>query len=95
MLAAARGGRGARRITTHLLGGLSAIAPAGTGIAIRLGASFALTRFMPGLLYRVSVTDAATLVAGPAVFVAVALAASYLPAGRAMGVGLAIAMRSE
>jgi putative ABC transport system permease protein len=68
---------------------------AGTGIAIGLAAAFALTRLMTALLYRVSVTDPLTFIAGPALFAAVALGASYLPARRAMRVDPAIALRAE
>jgi predicted permease len=68
---------------------------AGTGIAIGLAAAFALTRLMTALLYRVSVTDPLTFIAGPALFAAVALGASYLPARRAMRVDPATALRSE
>jgi ABC-type antimicrobial peptide transport system permease subunit len=69
--------------------------PAGAGIGIGLGAALGLTRLMSALLYRVSVTDPATFVAGPVLFAAVALAASYLPARRAMRVDPAIALRAE
>jgi predicted permease len=68
---------------------------AGTGIAIGLVAAFALTRLMTALLYRVSVTDPLTFIAGPALFAAVALAASYLPARRATRVDPATALRAE
>jgi ABC-type antimicrobial peptide transport system permease subunit len=68
---------------------------AGTGIAIGLAAAFALTRLMTALLYRVSVTDPLTFIAGPTLFAAVALGASYLPARRAMRVDPAMALRAE
>ena len=68
---------------------------AGTGIAIGLAAAFALTRLMTALLYHVSVTDPLTFIAGPALFAAVALGASYLPARRAMRVDPATALRAE
>jgi predicted permease len=71
------------------------LALAGTGIAIGLGAAFALTRLMSALLYRVSATDPATFIAGPVLFAAVALVASYLPARRAMRTDPAIALRAE
>ena len=71
------------------------MALAGTGIAIGLAAAFALTRLMSSLLCRVSVTDPLTLIAGPVLFAAVALVASYLPVRRAMRVDPAIALRAE
>jgi predicted permease len=67
----------------------------GAGIGLGLGAALGLTRLMSALLYRVSVTDPATFIAGPVLFAAVALAASYLPARRAMRVDPAIALRAE
>ncbi|MEO8592405.1 MAG: ABC transporter permease [Candidatus Solibacter sp.] len=68
---------------------------AGSGIAVGLAGAFGLTRLMAGLLYRVSVTDPVTFVAGPAVFAVVALVASYLPARRAMRVDPVIALRAD
>jgi putative ABC transport system permease protein len=68
---------------------------AGVGIAVGLAASFALTRLMTTLLYRVSVTDPFTFVAGPIAFALIALAASYLPARRATRVDLMIALRFD
>ena len=50
---------------------------------------------MSALLYRVSATDPATFIAGPVLFAAVALVASYLPARRAMRTDPAIALRAE
>ncbi|HEV2447401.1 MAG TPA: FtsX-like permease family protein, partial [Candidatus Sulfopaludibacter sp.] len=68
---------------------------AASGIAIGLGAALALTRLLASLLYRVSVTDPLTFVVGAALFVAVALAASYIPARRATRVDPALALRGE
>jgi ABC-type antimicrobial peptide transport system permease subunit len=65
---------------------------AGSGIAIGLAASFALTRLMSGLLYRVSVTDPLTFAGAAALFAAVAIAAGYLPARRATRVDPMIAL---
>jgi len=69
------------------------MALAAAGIALGLAAAFVLTRLMATLLYRVSVTDAATFIVGPLLFLAVALLASYVPARRAMRVDPVIALR--
>jgi len=71
------------------------MALAAAGIAIGLAAALALTRLMATLLYRVSVTDPATFVVGPMLFLAIAALASYVPARRAMRVDPVIALRSE
>jgi predicted permease len=67
---------------------------AGAGIAVGLLFSFVLTRLLATLLYRVSATDPFTFIAGPLLFAAVALAASYLPARRATRVDPVLALRN-
>ena len=66
-----------------------------TGVFVGLGASFALTRFMRSLLYAVGPTDPLTFIAVPILFVAVAVAACYLPARRAMRADPMVALRYE
>ncbi len=66
---------------------------AGAGIAIGVIASLALTRLLTSLLYGVSATDPLTFAAGAAVFVAVAFAASYVPAMRATRVDPIVTLR--
>jgi ABC-type antimicrobial peptide transport system permease subunit len=66
---------------------------AGAGIAIGIAASLALTRLLASLLYGVSATDPATFAAGAALFVAVAFAASYIPAIRATRVDPVVTLR--
>ena len=66
---------------------------AGAGIAIGLAVSFALTRLMSTLLYRISVTDSFTFFAGPLLFLCIAAIASYVPANRATRVDPAITLR--
>ena len=65
------------------------------GIAIGLGVGSAVTRLISGLLFGVSRLDPMTLVVSPLVLLAVALAASYLPARRAMQVDPITALRRE
>jgi len=72
-----------------------ALFTAGAGIAAGLAISFALTRLLSSLLYRVSVTDPLTFVAGPLIFAGVALAASDLPARKATRVDPMIALRFD
>ena len=59
---------------------------AGTGLAIGLALSFALTRFTASLLYGVSPLDAATFFGVPAVLLAAALIAVLVPARRASSI---------
>ena len=53
------------------------------GIVIGLAAALLLTRLVASLLYRVSVLDPFTFIAGIVLFLSVALVASYVPARRA------------
>lgn len=65
------------------------------GAAIGIVGALALTRLMQGLLFQVSPTDPVTFIAVTALLTIVALAASYLPARRAMRVDPMIALRYE
>ncbi|HLW76799.1 MAG TPA: FtsX-like permease family protein, partial [Bryobacteraceae bacterium] len=67
------------------------------GIVIGLGGSFALTRLLEqnAMLYRTSATDPLTLAASAALFVAVAVLASFVPARRATNIDPACALRAE
>ncbi|MEX2282589.1 MAG: ABC transporter permease [Gemmatimonadota bacterium] len=56
---------------------------AGLGVAIGIAGAIAVTRFLASLLYDVSPTDPAVLLALPLLLAAVALTASYVPARRA------------
>jgi ABC-type antimicrobial peptide transport system permease subunit len=65
------------------------------GIAAGLLASAALTRLIAGMLFHVSATDPATYAGIAALFLAVALVASYIPAVRATRVDPLEALRSR
>ena len=66
-----------------------------TGVAVGLGASIGLLRFLGTLLYGVTPTDPFVLAVVSTILVAVALGASYIPARRAMRVDPVAALRSE
>lgn len=59
------------------------LALAGSGIVAGLAAGMLLTRLMASLLYKTSAHDLGTFAAAPAVFLAIAWLASWLPARRA------------
>jgi putative ABC transport system permease protein len=65
------------------------------GLAVGLGAAFALSRSMTSLLYQVSATDPATFVAISGVALLMALLASLMPALHAVRVDPIKALRIE
>ncbi|HVA16706.1 MAG TPA: FtsX-like permease family protein, partial [Candidatus Dormibacteraeota bacterium] len=65
------------------------------GIAIGIVACFAITRLMSSLLFGVTATDPAIFIGVPVLIVFVALAASYIPARRAMRLDPMEALRYE
>ncbi|HEX5431050.1 MAG TPA: FtsX-like permease family protein, partial [Bryobacteraceae bacterium] len=65
------------------------------GIAIGLAAAFGLTRFIESFLFSVKAQDPAVFILVPAVLIAVALFAVWLPAGRASKVNPVDSLRYE
>lgn len=65
------------------------------GLAIGLGAAFALTRFLSSSLYEVRTWDPATFAMVPALFLIAALVASLVPAQRAVNSDPIIILRRE
>jgi predicted permease len=68
---------------------------AASGVALGVVASFGLTRYLKSLLFHVSTLDAWTYAGVSALMIAVALAACYVPARRAMRVDPMVALRYE
>jgi putative ABC transport system permease protein len=71
------------------------VTPALVGIAIGLAAAVALSRFLSSLLFGVRAADPATYVAVAAALLAVAVAACWVPASRAMRVDPLVALRAD
>jgi putative ABC transport system permease protein len=67
----------------------------GAGVGMGLLCSVVLTRSIAGLLYNVTPLDLTTFIAVTTLLSTVALLASYIPAHRATGVDLLIALRHE
>jgi putative ABC transport system permease protein len=67
----------------------------GVGIAGGIAGAMAVTRFLSGMLFRLTPLDASTYVGVALLFTTVALAAAYLPARRATKVDPVIALRYE
>ena len=65
------------------------------GIAVGLGVALGLTRIISSLLYGVAPNDLGTFVGVPILLGLAALAASYIPARRALGVDPLTALRQE
>jgi putative ABC transport system permease protein len=68
---------------------------AAAGLGLGLAGAFALTRFLASLLFGVGATDPLTFVLVPLLLAAVALAASLIPAQRAVSIDPHAALKVE
>jgi len=80
-------------VLAMILGESAACTLAGVGVGLVAG--LATTRLISGLLFGVSRLDPVTLILSPLILLASALAASYLPARRAMRVDPIVALRCD
>ncbi len=71
------------------------LALTGVGIALGLAGSFGVMRWIRAMLYETSASDPVTLIGSAALFVAVAMIASYVPARRAVRIDPTVALRAE
>jgi putative ABC transport system permease protein len=74
---------------------LQGMAPVAIGTIIGPSASVALTKLISGLLFGVTTTDLATLIAVTLLLVVIALIANYIPARRAIRIDPLSALRYE
>jgi putative ABC transport system permease protein len=74
---------------------LQGMTPVIIGTIIGLSASVALTKLIAGLLFGVTTTDLATLIAVTLLLVVIALIANYIPARRAIRIDPLSALRYE
>jgi putative ABC transport system permease protein len=86
-------GAGRRDVLRLVLARGLALGLAGVGVGVTL--AFVLTRWIESQLHGVAAHDVATFIAVPVLLALVALAASYIPARRAMRVDPMIALRTE
>jgi predicted lysophospholipase L1 biosynthesis ABC-type transport system permease subunit len=86
---------GASRWSVFRLVMLQALMLVGIGTGLGLAGSWALTRLIAVQLYRTQATDPVTFAAVAALMIAVGLAATYIPARRALKVDPAMDLRCE
>jgi putative ABC transport system permease protein len=86
-------GASARSVKLLVLG--QGLMPVAAGVTVGIAGALALTRFMESLLFGVTATDPMTFGAVSLLLVAIAAAASYIPARRATRVDPVRVLRQE
>ena len=86
---------GAQRSMVRALMLRQHVTPALAGIAVGLAGAFMLSRFLASLLYGIRAVDPLTYVTVTVVLIAVAIAACWIPASRAMRVDPLVALRAD
>jgi ABC-type antimicrobial peptide transport system permease subunit len=86
---------GAQRSTVRTLILRQHVAPALVGIAVGLAGALALSRFLSSLLFGIGAVDPLTYSTVTFVLIAVAVAACWVPASRAMRVDPLVALRAD
>ena len=86
---------GAQRSTVRALMLRQHVTPALAGVAIGLAGAFGLSRFLASLLYGIRAVDPLTYAAVTLALIAVAVAACWIPASRAMRVDPLVALRAD
>jgi putative ABC transport system permease protein len=86
---------GAQRSTVRTLILRQHVAPALVGIAVGLAGALALSRFLSSLLFGIGAVDPLTYGTVTFVLIAVAVAACWVPASRAMRVDPLVALRAD
>jgi predicted lysophospholipase L1 biosynthesis ABC-type transport system permease subunit len=86
---------GARRADIRLMVLRQGMLLAAAGAAVGMGLALASTRWLAALLYEIQPRDLPTFLAVPAVLLAVAGLATWLPASRAARIEPVIALRQE
>ena len=86
---------GAQRSSVRVLMLKQHVTPALVGIGIGLAGAFALSRFLSSLLYGIRAIDPLTYATVTLALIAVAVAACWVPASRAMRVDPLVALRAD
>ena len=86
---------GANRVTVLIVVLRQSLALTGLGIALGVGASAAVTRYLEALLWGLTPLDPMTFVGVPLLFAVVSALAAFIPSRRATRVDPLVALRCD